>query len=98
MGTLRAYHAEPDKNAKEYAGGAAQTAARCLMDNNLSRFVSKVLVTGSPKQAILNESEKSGINLIVMGSHGYGAIKSFLLGSVSHAVVLHANCSVEIIR
>ncbi len=98
MGTLREYHAELDKKAKEYAEGAAESAAKRLQENNSSLFVTKVVVAGSPKKAILNEAEKSGINLIVMGSHGYGAIKSFLLGSVSHAVVLHANCSVEIIR
>lgn len=53
---------------------------------------------GSPKTVIIEEAERWGANLIVLGSHGYGALKRFLLGSVAHAVVLHAPCSVEVVR
>ena len=38
------------------------------------------------------------IDLIVVGSHGYRPLKRFLMGSVSQAVALHAQCSVEIVR
>jgi len=34
----------------------------------------------------------------VMGSHGYGAWRGFLLGSVSRAVVTQAKCSVEVVH
>lgn len=54
--------------------------------------------TGSPKQVILDEAEAWGADLIVVGSHGYGAWDRFLLGSVSNAVATHAKCSVEIVR
>lgn len=57
-----------------------------------------VLVPGSPRPAILDEAESWGADLIVLGSHGYGALKRFLLGSVSQAVVSHAKCSVEVVR
>ena len=57
-----------------------------------------VLVPGSPRPAILDEAESWGADLIVLGSHGYGAFKRLLLGSVSHAVVSHAKCSVEVVR
>lgn len=53
---------------------------------------------GSPKQVIVEAAERWGADLIVVGSHGYGAVKRFLLGSVSQAVALHAPCSVEIVR
>ncbi|MFV7236591.1 universal stress protein [Flavobacterium sp. ZB4R12] len=36
--------------------------------------------------------------MIIVGSHGYGAIERFILGSVAHSVALHAKCSVEIVR
>jgi nucleotide-binding universal stress UspA family protein len=47
---------------------------------------------------ILDEVEKWGADLIVLGSHGYRGWRRFLLGSVSHAVATHARCSVEIVR
>lgn len=53
---------------------------------------------GSPKQIIVEVAEAWGADLIVLGSHGYGAVKRFLLGSVSQAVAIHASCSVEIVR
>lgn len=47
---------------------------------------------------ICSEAEKLSADLIVVGSHGYGAVKRVMLGPVSHAVSLHAKCSVEIVR
>lgn len=56
------------------------------------------VLSGSPKRVILEEAEAFGADLIVVGSHGHGALERFLLGSVSQAVALHAKCSVEIVR
>jgi nucleotide-binding universal stress UspA family protein len=53
---------------------------------------------GSPKQVIVEEAEKWGADLIVVGSHGYGWWERILLGSVSQAVIHHAPCSVEVVR
>jgi nucleotide-binding universal stress UspA family protein len=52
----------------------------------------------TPKERILSEATKWGADLIVVGSHGRRGVNRFLLGSVSEAVALHANCSLEIIR
>ncbi|MRR05449.1 MAG: universal stress protein [Deltaproteobacteria bacterium] len=60
--------------------------------------VTPVLREGRPKEAILEEAENWGADLIVVGSHGYGPVKRFFLGSVSLAIALHAPCSVEIVR
>lgn len=56
------------------------------------------LLEGVPKEAIIDEAEAWGADLIVVGANGYGAVRRFLLGSVSLAVALNAPCSVEIIR
>lgn len=53
---------------------------------------------GYPQEVILNEANEWGADLIVMGSHGHSLLGRFLLGSVTHAVVGHASCSVEIVR
>jgi len=57
-----------------------------------------VLAPGSPRSVILDEAERWGADLIVLGSHGYSTWKRLLLGSVSQAVVSHAKCSVEVVR
>jgi nucleotide-binding universal stress UspA family protein len=56
------------------------------------------VVIGMAKGVILDEAEKWGADLIVLGSRGLGALDRFLLGSVSHAVTQHAKCSVEVVR
>lgn len=46
--------------------------------------------------AILTEAS-AGADLLVVGTHGRGALGSALLGSVGHAVLHHARCPVAII-
>ena len=60
--------------------------------------VTPVLMEGRPKDAILDYDENWCSDLIVVGSHGYGKIRHFFLGSVSLAIALNAPCSVEIVR
>ena len=60
--------------------------------------VTSVLREGWPKEVILNEAEHWGADLIVVGSHGFGAVQRLSLGSVSLAVATNAPCSVEIVR
>ena len=50
------------------------------------------------KEIILDEAERWGADLIVVGSHGRRGLKRLWLGSVSQAVVSQAKCSVEIVR
>jgi len=89
-----------DKSAYEGARIAVEKAAAKLRAGEESRQLSITteVLSGSPKQVILEEAEAFGADLIVVGSHGYGMVDRFLLGSVSQAVALHANCSVEIVR
>lgn len=46
--------------------------------------------------ALLDEAKDA--DLVVIGSRGRGALRSTLVGSVSHSVAQHANCPVVIIR
>ena len=60
--------------------------------------IETLVVDGNPKEEIVKEAENWDADLIVVGSHGYGNVKRFLLGSVAEAVVAHAPCSVEVYR
>jgi nucleotide-binding universal stress UspA family protein len=52
-----------------------------------SLSVEKVLGHGAAAPAILEQVEKGGHDLVVMGSRGRGEVRSLLLGSVSHHVL-----------
>ncbi len=54
------------------------------------------LVERSPADALLEESHDA--DLVVVGSHGRGALRAALLGSVSRTVAQHTHCPVAIIR
>lgn len=60
--------------------------------------IKPVLLEGRPKEVILEEAERWGPDLIVVGSHGYGKLERAFLGSVSLAIAVKAPCSVEIVR
>lgn len=47
-----------------------------------------------PMEAILEEAEKIGADLIVMGTHARHGLAHFFLGSTAEEVVRHATCPV----
>lgn len=73
-------------------------AAEMLGERDSPLKIETEVLDGSPKEIILDVAKAWRPNLIVVGSHGYGSVKKFLLGSVSQAVASHARCSVEIVR
>ena len=93
------YYDQMERVAREQAqaivGAAAMTIGAAL---DQAVTVTTAVLIGSPRSAILEESENWKADLIVVGSHGYGAWQRLLLGSVSQAVVSHARCSVEVVR
>lgn len=53
---------------------------------------------GAVKSALLDAIREWGPDLVLVGSHGKGALGRLFLGSVSHALVTHAPCNVEVVR
>lgn len=54
------------------------------------------LLAGAARWTIIEASQ--GFDLIVMGKHGRGAVKQFLLGSVAERVVRHSTVPVLTVR
>jgi nucleotide-binding universal stress UspA family protein len=57
-----------------------------------------VQVSDAPAQAIVEYARVNAIDLIVMGTHGRGAVSQMLVGSVAERVVRIAACPVLTVR
>lgn len=56
------------------------------------------VLVGDPARSIETAAEEREVDLVVTGSRGIGDLQRLLLGSVAHHVLLHARCSVLIMR
>ena len=60
--------------------------------------ITKKVDSGHPVTLILDEIKNEKIDLVIMGSHGYGLIAGSVLGSVSQRVLQQAECPVLIVK
>lgn len=80
---------------REWRAAASQRLARITPTDDLpADRVTRVVVTGSPRRAIVEYASTQRADLIVMGTHGYGPVTHLVLGSVAESVVRHAHCAV----
>jgi nucleotide-binding universal stress UspA family protein len=56
------------------------------------------VVLGNPRHGLPRVADEWCADLILIGSHGRGAIGRLLVGSTAQAVLRHAHCSVQIVR
>ncbi|KAK4407984.1 UNVERIFIED_CONTAM: hypothetical protein Sradi_1296900 [Sesamum radiatum] len=56
------------------------------------------VVDGDARNVLCDAVEKHHASVLVVGSHGYGALKRAVLGSVSDYCAHHAHCSVMIVK
>jgi universal stress protein A len=54
--------------------------------------------TGNPYEEIVNAAKETGIDLIVIGSHGYAGLGRLLLGSTADRVLQYAPCPVLVVK
>jgi nucleotide-binding universal stress UspA family protein len=93
------YFEELEKSLREAGDAVIRDALKKLKESgDKTSKISTEIIQGPPRQVIVEEAEKWGADLIVMGSRGLGTWNRLLLGSVSSTVVHHAKCSVEIVR
>lgn len=78
-------------------GELALDATLTGIDND-QVVINKIVESGHPVTVILEQIKKENIDLVIMGSHGYGAIAGSVLGSVSQRVLQRASCPVLIIK
>jgi universal stress protein A len=53
---------------------------------------------GVPYEEIVNVATELAVDLVVIATHGYTALKHFLLGSTTERVVRLAPCPVLVVR
>jgi nucleotide-binding universal stress UspA family protein len=89
----------PDLQRDVEAAAQKQLDER-LIDNDPDRLPAKgtVLTSNVPAVAIVDYARRTGIDLIVMGTHGRGAVAHLLMGSVAEKVVRTAPCPVLTVR
>jgi nucleotide-binding universal stress UspA family protein len=93
------YREDIERAARHRAETIVERAIARLRDSD-ARFlpISSTVVIDLPKDAIVEEAERWGADLIVVGSHGYRGPERAPLGSVSQAVATQAKCSVQVVR
>lgn len=87
---------EVEETVRESAVRALDTAAAVARAAGVE--ADTVLADGVPADEICALAEQRGATLVVIGSHGWGAVRRLLFGSVSSAVLHHAPCPVLVVR
>ena len=111
--TLHALHVIPDPLALGWGVDAAylpqllertQRQVQERLDTLLTpeergKFHAQFAVeTGSPATTIVDYANTHGVDLIVMGTHGRGAVERMWVGSVTERVLQRAQCPVVSVR
>jgi nucleotide-binding universal stress UspA family protein len=86
-----------DKAGRESAEQIAREGAELARQVGLNAQPMCCSQVTTTADAILSQADKIGATAIVMGSRGLTGVKSMLLGSVSHAVIQHADRTVIVV-
>ncbi len=89
----------PPRFHEEMEAAARSRLESLLTSDEREQFHARLMLrTGSPFVEIVRYAKAEEIDLIVMGTHGRGAIAHMLLGSVAERVVRKAPCPVLTVR
>ena len=89
-------NADLAKLGEEEASRISAEAAACAEEAGVE--TRRVVLRGFPVEAICEAAEKFAPQFLVIGSHGWGAMKRAVFGSVSTGVLHHASCPVMVVR
>lgn len=88
------YINEMSRFMEDRSNGILQDPFNLLVENDIP--VEKIILEGHPRTVILDTIKEKNCDLVIMGSRGLGAIKSIVLGSVSHYIIHHTDIPVFI--
>ena len=86
-----------ESDLKRAAAKVIDKAKELCAANSVSDAIFEV-VEGDARNVLCDAVEKFNADVLVVGSHGYGAIKRVVLGSVSDYCAHHADCTVMIVK
>lgn len=79
------------------AAASALDVGRALLDQADITYEVE-LATGEPVPMLLELIERLQCDAVIMGSHGHGALRAVLLGSVSHGLLQNSPVPVTVVR
>ena len=79
------------QSAERIIGEAAEAAQAAGVE------AETVLLEGDPAHGICELARERGARMIVVGSHGWGALRQALYGSVAAGIIHHATCPVLLV-
>ncbi|XP_058083480.1 universal stress protein PHOS34 [Magnolia sinica] len=82
---------------KKIAARVVEKAKELCRSKSVDDVITEV-VDGDPRNVLCEAVEKHQATMLAVGSHGYGAIKRAVLGSVSDYCAHHAHCTVMIVK
>jgi len=74
------------------------SAVEEVEETNPDITVETEIVYGDPAEKIITIADKSGVDMIVLGSRGLSGVQRWVLGSVSDRVSDYAPCTVLIVK
>lgn len=88
----------PEVQAAEHEKAEQALAAAVEQARAAGIEATSSLREGEAVEEICAAARETGASLVVVGAHGWGAVKRFVFGSVSMGVLHHAPCPVLVVR
>ena len=88
----------PPNSTTEIIAAAAQQLDELSLGSVANVRVTRKVIEGTPFVEIVRYAKESTADLLIIGTHGRGAVAHMLLGSVAEKVVRKAPCPVLVVR
>jgi len=88
---------EMDEASRTAAHDTAEEGAALARSHGLDASARAVAREDSIVETLLAEADRTNASAIVLGSRGLGGLGSLLMGSVSHALMMHADRPVLVV-